>query len=76
LGEPVVRQSSGLIEDYVETYLINNPDDYDKIQEDDTFQITGLTEFAPGKPLSVFLNHIEGTTDQIKVNHSYNKKPD
>jgi len=51
----------------------DNPDDYDKVQEDDTFQITGLTEFAPGKPLSVFLNHIEGTTDQIKVNHSYNK---
>ena len=51
----------------------DNPDDYDKVQENDTFQITGLTEFAPGKSLSVFLNHIEGTIDQIKVNHSYNK---
>ena len=51
----------------------DNPDDYDKIQEDDTLQITGLVEFAPGKPLSVFLNHVEGTIDQIKVNHSYNK---
>lgn len=51
----------------------DNPDDYDKVQEDDTFQITGLTEFASGKPLTVFLNHADGTIDQIKVNHSYNK---
>ena len=51
----------------------DNPDDYDKVKEDDTFQITGLTEFAPGEALTVFLNHIEGTIDQIKVNHSYNK---
>ena len=51
----------------------DNPDDYDKVQEDDTFQITGLTEFAPGEPLTLFLNHAAGTIDQIKVNHSYNK---
>lgn len=51
----------------------DNPDDYDKVQEDDTFQITGLTEFAPGEPLTLFLNHADGTIDQIKVNHSYNK---
>jgi len=51
----------------------DNPDDYDKIQEDDTFQITGLTEFAPGKSLVVFLYHADGTIDQIKVTHSYNK---
>ncbi len=51
----------------------DNPDDYDKVQEDDTFQITGLAGFAPGKPLSVFLNHADVTIDQIKANHSYNK---
>lgn len=51
----------------------DNPDDYDKVQEDDTFQITGLTEFAPGEPFALFLNHADGTIDQIKVNHSYNK---
>ncbi len=47
--------------------------DYDKIQEDDTIDILGLTEFAPGKPLSVVLHHADGTTDEFKVNHTYNE---
>lgn len=51
----------------------DNPDDFDKVQEDDTFSIKGLSEFAEGKPLTMFLNHIDGTRDQIKINHSYNK---
>src|SRR5690606_33567202 len=34
-----------------------NKDDYDKIQEDDTIDIIGLTEFAPGKPLTLVLHH-------------------
>ncbi|MCK4698700.1 MAG: aconitate hydratase, partial [Bacteroidales bacterium] len=51
----------------------DNPDDYNIVQEDDTFQITDLAGFTPGKPLTVFLNHADGTIDQIKANHSYNK---
>jgi aconitate hydratase len=46
--------------------------DYEKIQEDDTIDIIGLTEFTPGKPLTLVLNHADGTKDEIKVNHSYN----
>ncbi len=46
--------------------------DYDKIQENDTIDILGLTEFAPGKPLQMALHHDNGTTDTITVNHSYN----
>ena len=46
--------------------------DYDKIQEDDTIDIIGLTEFAPGKPLTLTLNHADGSTDSILVNHTYN----
>lgn len=48
-----------------------NPSDYDKIQEDDTFDIKGLTEFAPGKPLTLVANHADGSADEITVNHSY-----
>jgi aconitate hydratase len=51
----------------------NNPADYDLIQEDDTIDIHGLTSFAPGKPLHVLLNHADGTTDTISVNHTYNE---
>jgi aconitate hydratase len=49
-------------------------EDYNKIQEDDTFDIIGLTEFAPNKPLTLVLNHSNGTTDNISVNHSYNEQ--
>jgi len=50
----------------------SNKEDYNKIQEDDTIDIIGLTEFTPGKNLTVVLNHADGTKDQIHVNHSYN----
>lgn len=50
----------------------DNKDDYDKIQEDDTVDIIGLTEFAPGKPLTIILHHADGTQDSILVNHTYN----
>ena len=49
-----------------------NKADYDKIQENDIIDITGLTEFAPGKPLTVVLNHEDGTSEEIKANHTYN----
>ncbi len=50
-----------------------NKEDYDKVQEDDTIDILGLTSFAPGKPLTVVLNHKNGTKDEIVVNHTYNE---
>ena len=48
--------------------------DYDKIQEDDSIDILGLTHFAPGDQLTVVLNHKDGTKDEIKVNQSYNEQ--
>ena len=51
-----------------------NKEDYDKIQEDDSIDITGLTSFAPGKPLTLVLHHSNGTTDNITVNHTYNQQ--
>jgi len=49
-----------------------NPADYDKIQEDDTIDIVGLAEFAPGKQLALVFNHADGSSDEIKTNHTYN----
>src|SRR5690606_19592540 len=48
--------------------------DYDKIQEDDTIDIIGLKEFAPNKPLTLVLHHANGSTDEIKANHTYNEQ--
>lgn len=50
----------------------DNPDDYDKIREDDTIDIIGLNEFSPDKPLKLILNHKNVSTDEIIANHSYN----
>ncbi|GAA4176878.1 aconitate hydratase [Sphingobacterium ginsenosidimutans] len=49
-----------------------NKDDYNKIQENDTIDILGLTEFAPGKPLTLVLHHADGTQEEILANHTYN----
>ncbi len=49
-----------------------NNADYDKIQENDTIDILGLTSFAANKPLTVVFNHADGSKDEISVNHTYN----
>ena len=51
-----------------------NPSDYDKVQEDDTIDIVGLADFAPGKALTVVLHHADGSADEITVNHTYNEQ--
>lgn len=47
-------------------------EDYNKIQENDTIDIIGLTSFAENTPLTLVLNHADGSKDEIKVNHTYN----
>jgi len=51
-----------------------NKADYDKVQEDDSIDILGLSSFAPGTPLTVVLNHKDGSADSISVNHTYNEQ--
>lgn len=48
--------------------------DYEKIQEDDSIDILGLTTFTPGDQLTVVLNHKDGTSEEIKVNQTYNEQ--
>jgi aconitate hydratase len=50
----------------------SNPGDYDKIMEDDSIDIIGLTEFAPGVQLTIILHHTNGSKEEFKVNHTYN----
>lgn len=47
--------------------------DYDKIREDDLITVSGLTAFTPGKPLTLTLNHTDGTNESFPVNHTYNE---
>ena len=50
----------------------NDKADYEKIREDDTIDIVGLTEFAPNRPLTLVLHHADGGAERILANHSYN----
>lgn len=50
-----------------------NKEDYDKILEDDSLDIVGLKNFAPGKPLTMVLNHKNGSKEEISLNHTYNE---
>jgi aconitate hydratase len=51
-----------------------NKEDYDKVLEDDSIDILGLTSFAPGNPLTVVLHHKDGSSDQVVANHTYNEQ--
>lgn len=48
--------------------------DYDKVQEDDSIDILGLNEFAPGRQLTLVLHHSDGSQDIIQANHTYNEQ--
>ena len=49
-----------------------NKSDYDKVFEDDSFDITGLEYFSPGKQIKIVVTHKDGTKDEILTNHTYN----
>jgi aconitate hydratase len=51
-----------------------NKEDYDKILEDDTFDILGLESFAPSTPLELVLHHADGSSETMLVNHTYNEQ--
>ncbi|HEX6426825.1 MAG TPA: aconitate hydratase [Niastella sp.] len=51
-----------------------NKEDYDKVQENDSIDIVGLGSFVPGKPLTMVLNHKDGSKDEVILNHTYNKQ--
>ncbi|WP_298488220.1 aconitate hydratase [uncultured Maribacter sp.] len=49
-----------------------NENDYDLIQEDDTFNFIDISEFAPDKQLTIEIVHADGSKDVIMANHTYN----
>ena len=50
----------------------DNPDDYEKIHEDDQISISQLDGLAPGKPVECNITHADKTSEKITLNHSYN----
>lgn len=50
-----------------------NKSDYDKIKENDKISILGLTNFRPGKNLTIELTHKDGSKESFEVAHTYNE---
>lgn len=51
-----------------------NKDDYEKVRQDDKIDLLGFDSFAPGKNLTIKLNHADGTQDSFEVSHTYNQQ--
>ncbi len=49
----------------------DNKDDYDKILEDDTIDIK-MDNFKPSGLLTLVIHHKDGSSEEIKAQHSYN----
>ncbi|GMU78207.1 MAG: aconitate hydratase [Acidimicrobiia bacterium] len=48
----------------------SNPDDYERILVDDTIDIVGLAELAPGSTVTVDIHHADGRTETIQATHT------
>ncbi|MEN8189528.1 MAG: aconitate hydratase [Thermodesulfobacteriota bacterium] len=49
-----------------------DPADYDRILEGDRIDIIGLTELAPGSPVTAVCHHADGRESSITLSHSLN----
>jgi aconitate hydratase len=48
-----------------------NPADYDRIREEDRISLLGLAAMAPGKPVECLVRHADGTTETLRLSHSF-----
>jgi len=51
----------------------NNPDDYNKILEDDKISLIDLNDLEPHKQVKCIISHSDESKEEILLNHSYNK---
>ena len=51
----------------------SNPDDYEKILEDDKISLLDLNNIQPDKQVKCVISHSDGIKDEIMLNHSYNQ---
>ena len=51
----------------------SNPGDYDRIREDDRINLTGLADLAPDKPVACTIQHSDGASETLSLNHSFSQ---
>ena len=52
----------------------SNKEDYNKILEDDEFDLIGLADFLPSKSLILKVKHSDGSIEDIECHHTYNQQ--
>ena len=51
----------------------NDPNDYEKILEDDKISLINLDNLEPQKQVTCVISHSDGNKEEIELNHSYNE---
>ena len=51
----------------------NEPNDYEKICEDDKISLIDLDNLKPEKQVTCIITHNDGNKEEILLNHSYNE---
>ena len=52
----------------------SDPAHYDLVGERDRISVLGLDGFAPGKPLTLRIDHEDGSSDDVAVNHTFTEE--
>ena len=52
----------------------SDPDDYEKIREDDRVSLTGLKNLSPGNSVRCIIAHTDGSRDTLELKHSFGAK--
>ncbi len=50
------------------------PENGNRIREDDLIDLLGIQEMVVNDPLQLLLKHADGTTERLKLNHSYTEE--
>ncbi len=51
-----------------------SPADYELVRPDDTVDIVGLDELAPGRPVKVVFHHADGTSNGVETTHTMSEE--
>ena len=52
----------------------SDPAHYDLVGERDRISVLGLADFAPGQPLTLRIDHEDGSSDEVPVNHTFTEE--
>jgi aconitate hydratase len=51
-----------------------NPEDYEKVQEEDSISLTGVCNLAPSSSIQVILSHKDGSIETVTAVHTLNEE--